>query len=70
MLLAPEAAEPALCLSVLPMTSKYETGTRPRALGIKGLHASYQSSSFSRLMTWKKSPLAKPSSCVLLGSGS
>ena len=68
-LLVPEAVELVLCLSVFPMISKYETGTKPRALTDSGLQASYQSVSSSRLMTWKKSPLLKPSSCVLLGSG-
>ena len=59
---AAEAFEPVLCRSVFPMTSKYDTGTSPLALGINGLQASYQSSSFSLLMTWKKSPLWNPSS--------
>lgn len=69
-LLGPEPTDPALRLSVFPMTSKYETGTKPRAVGISGLHASYQSSSSSRLITWKKSPLANASFVVSPGSGS
>ena len=40
-LLAPEVADPPLCRSVFPMISKYVTGTKPRAVLIKGLHASY-----------------------------
>jgi len=68
-LFAPDVTEPPLCLSVFPMISKNDTGTNPRALGIKGLQASYQSGSFSRLMTWKKSPLWKANSWVLFGLG-
>lgn len=44
-------SELALSRSVRPRALKYETGTRPRASGKAGLHASYQSLSFSRPMT-------------------
>lgn len=50
-LLVPEATELPLCRSAFLMTSKKETGTSPRALGINGLQASYHSGSSSRLMT-------------------
>lgn len=52
----------ALSLSVRPKAWKKDTGTRPRASGSAGLHASYQSESFSRPITWKKSPREKLSS--------
>lgn len=57
-----DLSEEPLCRSFLLTTSKKDTGTRPRALGISGLQASYQSGSSSRLITWKKSPLLKASS--------
>jgi hypothetical protein len=52
----------ALSRSVRPRAWKKATGTRPRASGRAGLQASYQSVSFSRPMTWKKSPREKLSS--------
>src|SRR5947199_8684981 len=55
-------AEAPLCLCVLPITSKKATGTRPLAVGMVGLQASYQSESSSLLSTWKKSPLLHASS--------
>lgn len=44
-------SELALSRSVRPKALKYVTGTRPRASGKAGLHASYQSESFSRPIT-------------------
>lgn len=65
-----DETEVPLCLCCLPTTSKKATGTRPRAVGIKGLQASYHSVSSSRLSTWKKSPLWKASSWPFLFCGS
>src|ERR1700744_3407413 len=62
-------ADAPLCLCVLPITSKKATGTRPLAVGMVGLQASYQSGSSSLLTTWKKSPLLNGSSWGWLGSG-
>lgn len=57
-----------LSLSVRPRAWKNATGTKPRASGRAGLHASYQSVSFSRPMTWKKSPREKLSSWAVTAS--
>lgn len=51
-------SEPRLSLAVLPTVSKYLTGTRPR-VPCSGLQASYQSWSFSRATTCRKSPCEK-----------
>src|ERR1700733_2843530 len=62
-------ADAPLCLCVLPIISKKATGTRPLAVGMVGLQASYQSGSSSLPTTWKKSPLLNASSWGWLGSG-
>jgi len=53
-----EFDESPLSRTVFPTGSKYFTGTKPLVFA-SGLHASYQSVSFSRLMTCKKSPAEK-----------
>jgi hypothetical protein len=54
----PDFVELPLSLTVFPTVSKYVTGTSPR-VPWSGLQASYQSESFSRPTTCRKSPCEK-----------